>query len=169
MKHIIFEGIDCAGKTTTIQKLSERLSKEDISTRCIDEISDSPFFGVMQEIFEKDPFFRFNKSFKTSLSETFLLSADAIYRREKILSEAKEDKKHSVYLYDRDIPSVLVYQSLILKDDYPKTYKGILDNLSNILFHEKDYTIWRLLLNLTNCYKEFVSEIEMNYKYEYEE
>ena len=73
MKHIIFEGIDCAGKTTTIEKLSETLARKKIFSRCIDEISDSPIFEVQQSIFKKDPFFRLHQPFKTSLFETFLL------------------------------------------------------------------------------------------------
>lgn len=138
MKHLIFEGIDCAGKTTTIKRLSETLAQRGISSHCIDEISDSPIFEVQQNIFKQDPFFRLHKSFKTSLFETLLLSADAVYRHEKMLAESKKDQINSVYLYDRDVPSVLAYQSLILKEDYPQETQKIVENLSNILFHEQN-------------------------------
>lgn len=136
MKHIIFEGIDCAGKTTTIQRLSDKLKESGISSRCIDEISDSPIYEVQQKIFQEDPFFRLNESFKTSLFETFLLAADAVYRQEKMFAEAKNDMHNSVYLYDRDIPSVLVYQSLILKDDYPKEYQSMTEHLSHMILNK---------------------------------
>lgn len=138
MKHLIFEGIDCAEKTTTIKRLSETLAQRGISSHCIDEISDSPIFEVQQNIFKQDPFFRLHKSFKTSLFETLLLSADAVYRHEKMLAESKKDQINSVYLYDRNVPSVLAYQSLILKEDYPQETQKIVENLSNILFHEQN-------------------------------
>jgi thymidylate kinase len=154
MRKIIFEGIDCSGKTTIIKYLSEVLEDKNIKYKYIDEISESPLSGLLQSMLEKDPFFRLKKNFKTSIFETLLLMADNCFRDEYT---NYGNRKEDFLIFDRDYLSILAYQGNIISKDYDNSDK-LLKSLEEVLrfanpFSQKDTTLVYVSTPIDQCLK----------------
>jgi thymidylate kinase len=111
--NIIFEGIDGVGKTTLISKVIEQLAKDGYLTNNISELENTPLRSLLDNLLKEDIFFKTNKTFKTSIYETFLLSAHFFYKQEYFRNDSNK-----INFYDRDIFTLLCYQKQMIKLEY---------------------------------------------------
>lgn len=136
--NIIFEGIDGVGKTTLISKVIEQLTIDGYISNNISELEETPLSNLLKELLEKDIFFKSNEDFKTSIYETFLLSANFFYKQEYFKKKFKKDSK-TINFYDRDIFTLLCYQKEIIKIEYGEQANSFFKNLTNcLMFDLKD-------------------------------
>lgn len=126
--NIIFEGIDGVGKTTLIKRVIDQLVRDGYLVNNISELEKSPLRGLLKELLRKDIFFRSNENFKTSIYETFLLSAHFFYKQEYFRNTCK-----SINFYDRDIFTLLCYQKQMIKREYGEEANCFFDNLKKCL------------------------------------
>lgn len=132
--NIIFEGIDAVGKSTLIKELTRVLKKQkDIFN--IRELSNTPLDTLLSEMLSHDPFFRSGQNFKTSIYETFLLAASFFYKQESNRIRNSED----INIYDRDIFTLMAYQSESIYSEYGEVSESFINALCNcLLFSIKD-------------------------------
>lgn len=120
---IVLEGIDGVGKTTIINALTQVLKQRSCDFRIIDEIEDSPISCVLAQMLKEDPFFRINGNGNFLPYATFLLLADHQYRQNVV--NIRDD---IINIFDRDYPTLIVYQQRLLKDFYKdKNISGLLN------------------------------------------
>lgn len=114
MKNIIFEGNTGSGKTTIIKSLKKYYDEKGIKVGITNDMDeDSPYYQILNEMYNNSANMKLKSNFSTSLSETFLQLADLTYSIERIKSE-----NNSINLFDRYIFSVLAYQEVLIKKDY---------------------------------------------------
>lgn len=109
---IVIEGIDGVGKTTILKELSQVLENSGCNFKIIDEIEDSPISDILSNMLSKDPFFR-GEDGKFLTYATLMLLADHQYKQNTV-----EFDSSKINIFDRDYPTLLVYQQRLLKDFY---------------------------------------------------
>lgn len=110
---IVLEGIDGSGKTTILHMLAQVLKERGCKYNVVDEIEDSPISDVLSKMLKEDPFFRVNNKRKLLPYATLLLLADHQYKQNSNYQDAD-----IVNIFDRDYPTLIVYQQRLLKDFY---------------------------------------------------
>lgn len=113
---IVFEGIDCSGKTTAIQYTKEKLEQLGKDVIIMDDwTGDKKLKYDLLELLEKP-----NADTVEGLKEQFDIVIKARKETLKLLSYI-EEFKNVVILYDRYCISTLVYQILKLPEDQRKS------------------------------------------------
>lgn len=110
---IILEGIDGSGKTTILHALTQVLKGRECKHRIIDEIEDSPISDILFKMLKEDPFFRINNKGNLLPYATLLLLADHQYKQNTNYQDIG-----TINIFDRDYPTLIVYQQRLLKDFY---------------------------------------------------
>lgn len=110
---IVLEGIDGSGKTTILHALDQVLKKRECKHKIIDEIEDSPISDVLSKMLKEDPFFRVNNKGNLLPYATLLLLADHQYKQNATFQDS-----NIINIFDRDYPTLIVYQQRLLKDFY---------------------------------------------------
>ncbi len=114
MKNIVFEGNTGSGKTTIIKALKKCYDEKKIKVGITNDMDEnSPYYKILNDMYNNSANMTLKSNFSTSLSETFLQLADLTYSIERIKSE-----KNRINLFDRYIFSVLAYQEVLIKKDY---------------------------------------------------
>lgn len=114
MKNIVFEGNTGSGKTTIIKALKKYYNQKGIKVGITNDMDEnSPYYKILNDMYNNSANMTLKSNFSTSLSETFLQLADLTYAIERIYSE-----KNRINLFDRYIFSVLAYQEVLIKKDY---------------------------------------------------
>lgn len=114
MKNIVFEGNTGSGKTTIIKALKKCYDEKEIKVGITNDMDkNSPYYKILNDMYNNSANMTLKSNFSTSLSETFLQLADLTYSIERIKSE-----KNRINLFDRYIFSVLAYQEVLIKKDY---------------------------------------------------
>ena len=150
MKNIIFEGNTGSGKTTIIRTLKEYYEKKNIKVGITNDMDErSPYYEILNSMYNNSANMTLKNDFPTSLSETFLQLADLTYSMERIKSENNE-----VNLFDRYIFSVLAYQEVLIKKDYKDTkiFMKKLEKCLEEIMLDIDL-IFYFKLNFINCIK----------------
>ena len=129
--NIIFEGIDASGKTTLISAFEKILVENNENFYSVDELEESPLRYVLKNMFDEDPFLLSKKDFKTSIYETFVLSADCRYKQEYF-----DKYTDRINIFDRDFPTILAYQKCILQRDYGENFSEFYEPFKKLIFFD---------------------------------
>ena len=108
---------------------------------------------------------------KSIKSNNFVESHHNAFR--KFVGNRKHLNIHELFLKLNQYIDNTFNKTIKIYNQFQSSRKKVKDHYKNlqvedILYHEKDYQIYRLLMNLTKCYNEFLNEIEMNCEYEEE-
>ncbi len=125
---VIIEGIDGVGKTTIIKAIEKELSNRKIQHQVIDEIEESPISEVLTKMLHEDPFFQGKKNFDTSVFESLLLAADHQYKQSCL-----NLNDNVVNIFDRDYPTILVYQERIMRNFYGDKINSFMPSFKNVV------------------------------------
>ena len=125
---VIIEGIDGVGKTTIIKAIEKELSTRKIQHQVIDEIEESPISDVLTKMLHEDPFFQGKKDFDTSVFESLLLAADHQYKQSCL-----NLNDNVVNIFDRDYPTLLVYQERIMRNFYGDKINSFMPSFKNVV------------------------------------
>lgn len=125
---VIIEGIDGVGKTTIIKAIEKELSTRKIQHQVIDEIEESPISDVLTKMLHEDPFFQGKKDFDTSVFESLLLAADHQYKQSCL-----NLNDNVVNIFDRDYPTLLVYQERIMRNVYGDKINSFMPSFKNVV------------------------------------
>lgn len=125
---VIIEGIDGVGKTTIIKAIEKELNNRKIQHQVIDEIEESPISDVLTKMLHEDPFFQGKKDFDTSVFESLLLAADHQYKQSCL-----NLNDNVVNIFDRDYPTLLVYQERIMRNYYGDKINSFMPSFKNVV------------------------------------
>lgn len=132
---VIIEGIDGVGKTTIIKALENELKHRNLQYAVIDEIEESPISEVLTKMLHEDPFFQGNKDFDTSVFESLLLAADHQYKQSCLNLD-----NSIINIFDRDFPTILVYQERIMRDCYGDKINSFIPAFKNVVLFNNSPT-----------------------------
>jgi dTMP kinase len=127
---VTIEGVETTGKTSVLVKIEEYLKKR-VNVKTLSEFSNSIFGDTLKKLLERDSLLRMREDIPTSLPETFLILGENFYQFEKII--LPELKKGSIFLKDRFIDTVVVYQTCIISDEYSLPKEEIIKWFEKIL------------------------------------
>ena len=99
----MFEGVNGAGKTSTISALAQKLSQRNITTCVTREPGGTSFGREVRRLVQESPQFEI-----TSTAELLLFGADRAYHRERVIESAL--KRHELVLCDRYLYSSAAFQ-----------------------------------------------------------
>lgn len=129
--NVILEGIDASGKTTMLKILEKKLALNNENYFIVNELEESPLSPLLKEIFLDGSALALRNDTKTSIYESLLLAALHFYKQEKFRID-----KDKLYIYDRDFMTILAYQKLRLKKEYPNNYEEIFNKYKELLLFD---------------------------------
>ena len=100
---VVFEGVNGAGKSTTISALAQKLSARGVTTCLTREPGGTAFGREVRKLVQESPQFEI-----TSTAELLLFGADRAYHRERVIEVALQ--KQELVLCDRYLYSSAAFQ-----------------------------------------------------------